>query len=337
VADLASARARALAALYGAGSGLGALTLLLAEWYTLDRPRLWAVVALAAGVAIALRLRDRVGVVAAQALVVTGTLAVAIGAWLAGGGAATATVAILHTFVAVYACAMMRPRVAALHIGLMAVAQYTVLVRLGETAQAPGQVVLAVGAAASTGAVVGMLVGQVRRLAASDPLTGLANRRAADAALERARADAQRSGNPLCVAVLDLDAFKQLNDTRGHATGDEVLRGAARNWSAELRGGDLLARMGGDEFMAVLRDCDVEAARMIATRLVDVTPPLVRCSVGVADWDGTESMERLLARADSALYQMKREGSGGVRVSRAPGPGGPVCGDPAPVQPDPAR
>jgi GGDEF domain-containing protein len=95
--------------------------------------------------------------------------------------------------------------------------------------------------------------------------------------------------------------------------------------------------MGGDEFLAVLRDCDVEAARMIATRLVDVTPPLVRCSVGVADWDGTESVERLLARADSALYEMKREGSGGVRVSRAARPpGGPVRAGPG-AQPGRSR
>lgn len=77
---------------------------------------------------------------------------------------------------------------------------------------------------------------------------------------------------------------------------------------------------------------------MIATRLVDVTPPLVRCSVGVADWDGTESMDRLLARADSALYQMKREGSGGVRVNRAAGPPtASLCDDPTTVQPDHAR
>jgi len=310
-------RARAGAALFGAGGLLGGATVLVANWDTLDRPRITAVVVAALAVAVLLRWRDHLGSGEAHALCVLGTVAIATGEVLGGGGAATATIGILHSFVAIYACAMTGRAPAAAQIVFIAVAQFTALTLLGEQADALGQVLLTVGASASTGAVVGVLMAQVRRLAASDPLTGLANRRAADEGLLRAQADAQRTGNPLCVAVLDLDAFKQLNDTAGHATGDRVLQQAARNWSAELRAGDLLARTGGDEFLAVLGDCDLDRGATIAGRLWAVTPSPVRCSIGLAVWDAEETMERLLARADAALYVRKREGRDGVQIDRS--------------------
>lgn len=304
--SLGRQRARALAALFAAGGLLGGATVLVAGWDTLDRPRITAVVVTAFTLAGFLRARDHLSGAEAHVVCVLGTLAVATAEVLGGGGAATATIGILHCFVAVYVCATMSSRAAAAQFAFIAVAQFTALTLLGERAHAVGQVVLTVGAAASIGAVVGGLMGQVRRMAASDPLTGLANRRAADDALLRAQADAQRTGNPLCVTVLDLDAFKQLNDTHGHATGDRVLQQAARNWGAELRGGDVLARMGGDEFLAVLAECDLDHATRIADRLCAVTPSPVHCSAGVAVWDGEESIERLLARADAALYTHKR-------------------------------
>lgn len=321
-------RARALAALFAAGGLLGGATVVVEGWGTMDRPRIAAVVVAAFALSVLLRVRDHLSGAEAHVVCVVGTLAVATAEVFGGGGAATATTGILHCFVAIYVCATMSREAAAAQFAFIAVAQFIALTLLGERAQAVGQVVLTVGAAASIGAVVGVLMGQVRRMAHSDPLTGLANRRAADDALLRALADAQRTGNPLCVAVLDLDAFKQLNDTRGHATGDRVLQQAARNWGAELRAGDLLARMGGDEFLTVLADCDIDLATGIVDRLCAVTPSPVRCSAGLAAWNGEESKERLLARADAVLYARKRE-----RRTPVPPHPSPATASPASARP----
>jgi diguanylate cyclase (GGDEF)-like protein len=310
-----SDRAPAAAGMFAAGGLLGALALAVPGWESRNRPGLWLMVGMVLLVAPGLALLGRLSLAYAHALVAAGTMAVSVVEVLNGGGAATATSGVLYLLVAVYACAMFRPTAAALHLLLMAVGQSAALMVLGEAAQAPAQVVLTVGAAAATGILVGYLVGQVRRLAASDPLTGLPNRRAADEALARALADAQRSGAPLCVAVLDLDDFKELNDTRGHATGDRVLQAAARQWAAQLRRGDLLARVGGDEFLVVLADCTPGAAAEIAGRLGRATPLQVRCSIGLASWDGSESSLSLVERADRALYEAKRGGDGGVAVS----------------------
>jgi diguanylate cyclase (GGDEF)-like protein len=179
---------------------------------------------------------------------------------------------------------------------------------------------LAVGLFADEAALVVQQADLLARLAASartDALTETWNRRAWEEELPLAVARSSRAGRPLCVAVLDLDRFKALNDSRGHQEGDRVLRRLGRSWREALRKVDFLARYGGDEFGVILPDCDVASAVRILNRLREVTPEGLGCSAGVAAWNGYESHSELVARADAALYLAKRSGAG-IKVSEKP-------------------
>ena len=112
----------------------------------------------------------------------------------------------------------------------------------------------------------------------------------------------------MSVALLDLDHFKAFNDSRGHQAGDQLLMEAARAWVGQIRDADLIARYGGEEFALLLPDCPVIEAHGIVERLRQVTPGEETCSVGIACWDGSESPDALIARADRALYGAKRAG-----------------------------
>jgi diguanylate cyclase (GGDEF)-like protein len=160
------------------------------------------------------------------------------------------------------------------------------------------------------------LVAELGRLAHTDPLTGLGNRRAWDGWLDAGVFLAEREQKPLAVAMLDLDHFKLYNDRHGHDAGDRLLAAAAAAWLAELRPGDQLARLGGEEFAVLLLDCPAECAVSVVERLRRATPAGQTCSAGVAAWDGTEAASGLLGRADVALYEAKRSGRDRTRVAR---------------------
>jgi diguanylate cyclase (GGDEF)-like protein/PAS domain S-box-containing protein len=145
-----------------------------------------------------------------------------------------------------------------------------------------------------------------------DPLTGVPNRRAWNERLDYTLAHAARSHEPLCVAMLDLDDFKQFNDDWGHQRGDLLLENAVHLWSGALREGDFLARLGGDEFAVIMPGCSAGQATAVLMRMVGTTPDGV--SAGVAQWDGVETGDALVARADAALLHAKRERRGGVVV-----------------------
>ena len=160
---------------------------------------------------------------------------------------------------------------------------------------------------------------RVARIAEIDSLTGVANRRAFDQAVESMR----RTSDDRHVAVLlvDLDTFKQVNDTRGHAAGDAVLRAVASVLAGLVRDGDLVARLGGDEFGALLLGANVGVAASVARRMVDAVESLEDCvvtvSVGVAGGVASDIV-RLLTVADSAMYVAKRAG-GNRAHSHLPG------------------
>ncbi|MDQ2630672.1 MAG: sensor domain-containing diguanylate cyclase [Actinomycetota bacterium] len=159
------------------------------------------------------------------------------------------------------------------------------------------------------------VLGELRETAAlaeTDPLTGLPNRRAWDEVLESAVGSGIRK---LCVALLDIDHFKECNDTAGHQAGDKLLQDAAASWREALRSGDIIARCGGDEFAVLMPECDLDKASGISKRLCGALPDGHTVSIGVAQWDGQEEAERLLARADEALYEAKQSGRGCVSVA----------------------
>jgi diguanylate cyclase (GGDEF)-like protein len=143
------------------------------------------------------------------------------------------------------------------------------------------------------------------RLARTDPLTGLANRRGWDEQLARELARARRSGEALSVALLDLDDFKAFNDAHGHQAGDRLLLEAAAAWNGQLRDVDILCRWGGDEFAVLLPACPRAQAAEVIARLGAATPRRQSCAAGVAGWDGRETADDLLGRADKALFHAK--------------------------------
>jgi diguanylate cyclase (GGDEF)-like protein len=162
------------------------------------------------------------------------------------------------------------------------------------------------------------------RLAREDPLTGLPNRRAFDEALARELARADRSGAPLAAVALDVDHFKRVNDGHGHAAGDAVLAAVARRAASALRAGDLLARIGGEEFAALLPGADLPAAAEVAERIraavggaaieVGGVALPVTVSLGCAAREAGEAGPGLLARADARLYAAKAGGRNRVEI-----------------------
>ena len=149
---------------------------------------------------------------------------------------------------------------------------------------------------------------ELARVARTDALTGAPNRRAWDEQLAVELARAARDGEPVSVALLDLDHFKAYNDLRGHQAGDRLLREAAAAWQGRLRTMDVIARYGGEEFGLILPGCAPELAAGIVDRLRGLTPEGETTSAGVACWDGTETADALVARTDRALYEAKRAG-----------------------------
>jgi diguanylate cyclase (GGDEF)-like protein len=151
------------------------------------------------------------------------------------------------------------------------------------------------------------LLRTVQELARTDQLTGVPNRRAFEEMLPVVLTGATPAA-PLCVAMLDLDHFKAYNDGHGHPAGDLLLQDVTRAWSRELRGTDVLARYGGDEFVVVLRACTLKDAVSVLDKLRRATPAKQTVSIGIAQWDGVEDQQALVRRVDKALYAAKSSG-----------------------------
>jgi diguanylate cyclase (GGDEF)-like protein len=163
----------------------------------------------------------------------------------------------------------------------------------------------------------------------TDHLTGLANRRRFERQLEREVARTERYGRPFCLLLVDIDNFKEVNDTLGHDAGDEVLRGVANVIQSGTRGIDTGARIGGDEFAVILPETSLERGLEVAERLRTAIAALdreqgarVTASLGVAELPAcAHTGDELRAAADAALYEAKR--SGRDRAACAPADANP--------------
>lgn len=159
---------------------------------------------------------------------------------------------------------------------------------------------------------------RLRLQATTDPLTGALNRRAFEARAEQERLRALRQGQPLCLAMLDIDHFKRINDQHGHAAGDQVLQAFSRLCQAAARSTDVFARIGGEEFVFLLPDTPADAARRFLERLREAVEQLrieidgqalaVSVSIGLAEAPADQGLEALQEAADQALYRAKQQG-----------------------------
>jgi diguanylate cyclase (GGDEF)-like protein len=147
---------------------------------------------------------------------------------------------------------------------------------------------------------------RLEALVRTDPLTGLGNRRAWNDHLAAMLASAH--ARPLTVCILDLDHFKAYNDHFGHSAGDALLVRVARRWPGELRPGDVLVRLGGEEFGLALPGSDTQAGHAVVERLRLLIPDGQTCSAGLARYEPGDTADSLLRRADEALYDAKRSG-----------------------------
>ena len=153
----------------------------------------------------------------------------------------------------------------------------------------------------------------LRTTVRTDPLTGLLNRRG----LGEELAAAVERGRPFCVAMLDVDGFKGINDRLGHSAGDDLLRRVAGGWRSALRVGDVLARHGGDEFALLMPGCGLLDGGAVAERLRAITPPECTSSAGVAEWTPGMTMDEVLGEADRRLYEAKTAGRDRLAMRRS--------------------
>lgn len=171
---------------------------------------------------------------------------------------------------------------------------------------------------------------RLRKQATLDPLTGLNNRRHFETLATHVLARSQRDGTPVALLLCDVDHFKRVNDEHGHAVGDEVLIAMSRLLGHNLRDGDVLARWGGEEFLALMPACPLDNACAVAERIraaVHATPVdvgtaslTITLSFGVAQVHGAADLQAAIARADKALYEAKNGGRNRVSVARSNSP-----------------
>lgn len=164
----------------------------------------------------------------------------------------------------------------------------------------------------------------LRQMSVTDPLTGVHNRRGWYEVAVPLIAQTNRLDQPLALLMLDLDHFKQINDTHGHSVGDQALQLMGRVLSQGRRGSDVVARLGGEEFAVLLPMADQAAAHSLDQRLrnllADMAPSTLPCALNFSSGLAMlqrpgESLEQLMTRADAALYSAKHSGRGQIATS----------------------
>lgn len=216
---------------------------------------------------------------------------------------------------------------------------YALLIAVGQQHGGASFDGLLLGAAAITAVVVvrqirvtaenARLLAELHHLAEVDDLTTVLNRRSLFEAGERVFRRSEHLGRPLAALMIDIDHFKDVNDTFGHGAGDDVLVAVAARTKAHVRAADVLGRYGGDELAVVMPDCSVEEAYEVAERIRRAVAdgPVVTgdgvvhatVSIGVSHADGAAALAVVLGRADAGLYEAKRAGRGRTAVASVPG------------------
>jgi diguanylate cyclase (GGDEF)-like protein len=289
--------------------GVGGLMCLFAAAFPISKtaPTTLATVLgiiLLCGAAVLLRFSAAMSPRRLQVLAIAGTLTntVLVANCTTDYGAALNSFA--YIWIGIYAGQFFEQRAARVQAAVLVVASGVALYLSG----LPGMITawaLVAGSSVLATEALARLNSRVRTQLVTDQLTGLLNRSGFVDAAERMRSVADRAALPITIALIDLDQFKQVNDLQGHAAGDELLVDLGRDWGAELRGSEVLARFGGDEFALALVGTGRQGAEDALRRLRRASP--ADWSVGVVEWQQGESLDRAMARADEELYRAKRD------------------------------
>jgi diguanylate cyclase (GGDEF)-like protein len=297
-----------LASLIFAGA-LGALSISLLPYWPIEHADVdWAIgwVMMPVG-AVMWLLRARAAEWVIHVGLVVGICCITASVWAAGPTPESQAAALFYGFLSAFASAFLQRRLALTYLAFAGALYLGVLLMNWRAAMAT-QWAVNMFAIIVPCVVISTLVKQLRGLALHDALTGLANRRLLNEIMPASFSMSRRDDRPLSVVAIDLDGLKLVNDRFGHAAGDQLLRAATSSWTAALRTGDFLARVGGDEFVLVLPDADERGAEATVQRLRE-SAPQVAFSAGVVRWTG-ESLEELLQSADAGLYAAKNTGRG---------------------------
>ncbi|MEQ8834454.1 MAG: GGDEF domain-containing protein [Miltoncostaeaceae bacterium] len=316
IADWSGAT-RALAGFYGAGALMALLIVLLPHDPSLDQARILLQGGICAAVAVGVAMGPRPGVVAQNLLVAGGTVLITLG--IDAQGATHTGFAYTYVLAMLYAAVFFRPWAAGLHVAFAA-ACFGALLILKPTESGVTDWLILTITLATAGAVISRIhsvadgvSAALAEAARTDPLTGAANRRAYHEGLADELGRTRRTGEPLALLLCDIDHFKTINDTHGHDEGDEVLKAVVGALGEQRRTGDLVARLGGEEFALVLPRTDLgggiaaaERARRAVHDAVSAHGLDVTMSVGLAIHpDAGTDAESLLRAADRALYSAK--------------------------------
>jgi diguanylate cyclase (GGDEF)-like protein len=315
------------AALLAFAATIGALALLAPHPDTFDDRALWLSVAFSyIGAGLCVIASSRLPAWPLHIVVAIAILAVTRAAYATADPSGFS--ALFNVWIGLYAVFFFRRRIAIAYLVAIAAA-YAGLLLYFDTPSGLARFITGIGTICLGAFMIDSLLGRVRRIASdysdiadererlmaalaevarTDELTGLGNRRAWAEALHREMSRATRDSTPLCVAIVDLDHFKGYNDRHGHLAGDRLLKELASAWTGELRASDVLTRYGGEEFALALPGCSLDDAGRLIERLRSATPAGETCSAGIVTWDGTETGDELVGRADAALYEAKELG-----------------------------
>jgi diguanylate cyclase (GGDEF)-like protein len=216
-----------------------------------------------------------------------------------------------YVWMGLYASYFFAPRQAAAYLAAIA-GGLLIALSVNSLPTPPTMWLLVVSTVLGTSAMLCHLVSALRRLADTDQLTGLLNRRGLRVAAEPLLAAAARSGTTMSLIAIDLDDFKAVNDASGHQAGDKLLRDLAVSWRAQLRRGDVLGRNGGDEFVLVLCGSAADAEALLE-RLRRATG--AGWSAGIAEQVEGSGYDEMLRVADRALYEKKAVRASAVAAS----------------------
>jgi diguanylate cyclase (GGDEF)-like protein len=231
-------------------------------------------------------------------------------AWFMATGPSDLTAAVnlfALTGVAAYVGAWFTTRQAVLHMFVASLGTFAALTLRGSFGELATLWTTALLTCYALSALLHVIVRYQSMLASIDSLTGVLNRVGLASLIDRP-ANSARLPQPLCIALLDLDGFKAINDAQGHRAGDQVLRLVGEELRADTREFDVVARVGGDEFLLILSATPATRADEIVTRLVARLP--IGASFGIAEWPPGVDFDAVVHAADSAMYEQKVERRG---------------------------